>query len=51
MSRRIVKARSAKSARNKACSKNRVVTKVNYMKGSKSGNMKSYQVLTRARKK
>ena len=43
-----VKAKSAKSARRKATSKRMTVTKVNYMKGSKSkGGMKTYGVYTR----
>lgn len=42
-----VKAMSAKSAKKKCTSKHRTVTKVNYIKGSKKGRMKTYRVHTR----
>jgi len=51
MSRYRVKAKSAGQAKKKATSKRRVVSKVNYIKGSKKGSMKTYDVITRQRKK
>lgn len=42
---------SAKSAKNKCTTKNRVVTKVNYIPGTKKGRMKTYEVFTKKRKK
>lgn len=44
---RRVRARSAKAARKNATTKHMTVTKVNYIKGSKKGGMKSYGVYTR----
>jgi len=51
MTRKHVRARSAKDARKKASSKNRVVTKVNYMLGTKKGRYKTYDVTTKQREK
>jgi len=45
-----VRVRSAKSARKKASGKSTVVSKVNYIPGSKKGSMKSYQVYTHKKK-
>ena len=46
-----VRARSAKSARRKAKGKKTVVTKVNYIKGSSKGGLKTFSVTTKKRKK
>ena len=46
-----VRARTAKSARRKAGGKRTTVTKVNYLKGSSRGGMKTYSVTTRAKKR
>lgn len=46
-----VRAGSARAARKKACGKNTTVTKVNYIKGSKKGRMKTYSVTTKHKKK
>ena len=51
MTRKHVRARSAKDARKKASSKNRVVTKVNYMPGTKKGKFKTYDITTKKREK
>lgn len=51
MSRMHVKAKSRESAIKKATSKTRVVTSCNYLKGSKDGHLKTYDVITRKRKK
>ena len=51
MARRHVRAVSSKSARKKATSKNIVVSKVNYIPGSKRGRFKTYDVITKKRKK
>ena len=51
MTRKHIVARNAKEARKKGTSKRRVVTKVNYIKGSKKGSKKTYDVTTRERKK
>jgi len=51
MTRKHVVAKSAKQAKKKAGGKLTVVTKVNYIKGSKKGNMKTYDVYTKKRKK
>jgi len=51
MTMRRVRAGSAKAARRKAGGKNTVVTKVNYIKGSKKGRMKTFSVTTKKRKK
>jgi len=45
-----VRARSAKSARKKGSGKTIVVSKVNYIPGSKKGSMKTYQVYTHRKK-
>jgi len=50
VSKKHIIATSAKSACKKASGKNVVVTKVNYIKGSKKGNKKTYAVTTRQRK-
>lgn len=42
---------SANAARRKASGKHTVVTKVNYIKGSKKGHKKTYAVTTRKKKK
>jgi len=47
MARKRIVATSAKSARRKAGGKTIVVTKVNYIKGSKKGNKKTYDVTTK----
>lgn len=51
MTRKHVVARSAEEARKKASSPNRVVSKVNYIKGSTKGNKKTYDVTTKKREK
>jgi hypothetical protein len=51
MARRHVRAMSADSARRKATNKSSVVAKVNYIKGTKDGRMKTYDVWTRKRKR
>ena len=51
MTRRRVRAGSANAARKKAKGKNTVVTKVNYIPGSKKGRMKTYDVTTKKRSK
>ena len=51
MTRKHVKAKTAKSARKKAGGKNTVVTKVNYIPGSKKGGMKTYDVTTKKRER
>lgn len=51
MTRKHVRATSAKSAKRKGSGKRTVVTKCNYIKGSKKGRMKTYDVTTRKRKK
>lgn len=50
MTRKHVRATSAKSARRKGSGKKTTVTKVNYLKGSKKGRMKTYDVTTRKKK-
>ena len=45
-----VRARTGKSARRKAGSKNTIVTKVNYIKGSKKGGLGTYSVTTKKKK-
>ena len=50
MTQKRVRATSAKSARRKGSGKQTVVTKVNYIKGSKKGNSKSYAVTTKKKK-
>lgn len=44
-------ASSARAARKKAGGKHTTVTKVNYIKGSKKGRMKTYSVTTKKKKK
>jgi len=51
MTRKHVKAKSAEKARKKAGGKRTVVTKVNYIKGSKKGAWKTYDVYTKKREK
>ena len=51
MTQKRVCAGSASAARKKAKGPNTVVTKVNYIKGSKKGNKKTYAVTTHKRKK
>lgn len=51
MTRKHVRATSAKSAKRKASGKQTVVTKVNYLPGSTKGRMKTYDVTTRKKKK
>ena len=51
MTRKHVRARTAKSAARKAGGKKTVVTKVNYLKGSKKGGLKTYDVTTHKKKK
>lgn len=51
MTKKRVRAKSAKSARRKCKSKNLVVTKVNYIKGASNGGMKTFSVTTKKRKK
>ncbi|HUT00416.1 MAG TPA: hypothetical protein VMY59_08880 [Candidatus Thermoplasmatota archaeon] len=46
-----VRAGSAKAAKRKGKSKKVTVTKVNYIPGTKRGRMKSYQVITRKKKR
>ena len=45
-----VRARSGKSARRKAGGKRIVVTKVNYIKGTSKGGLKTFSVTTKKRK-
>ena len=47
---RRIRARTAKSARNKAKGKRTVVTKVNYIKGSANKGLKTYSVTTKRKK-
>lgn len=51
MTRRRIRATSAHAAMKKARGKNTVCTKANYIKGSKKGRMKTYDVTTKKRKK
>lgn len=51
MTQKHVRARTAESARKKATGKQTVVTKVNYLAGSKKGGMKTYAVTTKKREK
>ena len=51
MTRKHVIAKSAKEAKKKAEGKQTVVTKVNYLKGSKDGKKKTYDVTTKKREK
>ena len=47
---RRIRARTAASARNKATTKYSAVGRVNYVKGTKKGGMRSYSVATHKRK-
>jgi len=51
MTRKHVRAMSAASARKKAGGKQTVVTKVNYLPGSKRGRMRTYDVTTKKRER
>jgi len=51
MARKHVRAVSSESAKRKSTSKNRVVTKVNYIPGTKRGRFKTYDVITKKREK
>lgn len=51
MTTRRIRAGSSSAAKRKATSKKRVVTKVNYIRGSKKGKMKTFSVTTKKRKK
>jgi len=51
MTQKHVRARTAKSAARKAKGKKTVVTKVNYIKGTKKGGKKTYTVTTKKKKK
>jgi len=51
MTRKHVRAKNAHAAKNKAGGKQTVVTKVNYIPGSKSHGMKTYDVTTKKREK
>ena len=51
MTRKHVRATSAKSARRKAGGPKIVVTKVNYLKGTRKGKTGTYDVTTRRKKK
>ena len=44
-----VRGRTAESVENKCTSKNRVVTKVNYIKGTRKSGMGTYSVTTKKR--
>ena len=46
-----VRATSASSARKKAKTKNTVITKVNYIKGSRKGKTGTYAITTKKKKK
>ena len=50
MTRKHVRARSATSARKKGGGERIVVSKVNYIPGTKSGGMKTYDVTTHKKK-
>lgn len=47
MASRRIRAGSSHAAKRKATGKNTTVTKVNYIKGTKRGRMKTYRVFTR----
>lgn len=51
MSRYRIRAKSSESAKKKGTTKTRVVTKVNYIPGTKKGHMKTYDVITKKRQK
>lgn len=51
MTRKHVRAKTAKSAKKKAGGKQIVVTKVNYIPGTKKSGMKTYDVTTKKRQK
>ena len=48
---RRIRAGSASAARRKAKGKKTAVSKVNYIKGTKKGRMKTYSVTTRKKKR
>ena len=50
MTKRRIRARTAASARRKAKSKNTIVTKVNYIKGTKRKGLGTYSVTTKRKK-
>ena len=50
MATRRIRARTAKSARRKAKGKRTVVSKVNYIKGTTRGGLKTYSVTTHGKK-
>jgi len=50
MTRKHVRAKTAKSAKNKAGGKQTVVSKVNYIPGTKKSGMKTYDVTTHKKK-
>ena len=50
MTQKHVRATTAESARNKAGGKRTVVSKVNYIPGTKKGRMKTYNVTTHKKK-
>jgi len=50
MTQKRVRARSGKSAKRKCTSKNIVVTKVNYIKGTSKKGLKTFAVTTKKRK-
>lgn len=51
MTQRRIRATSAKSARRKARGKQTTVTKVNYIKGTKTGRTSTYSVTTKRKKR
>ena len=51
MTRKHVRAKSAKAALHKAGGKKTVATKANYIPGTKKGGMKTYDVTTHKKKK
>ena len=51
MTRKRVRARTGASAMRKAKTKNTVVTKTNYIKGSRKGGLGTYDVTTKKKKR
>lgn len=51
MTTRRIRASSVKAARRKATTKRTTVTKVNALRGTKKGRMKTYSVTTKKKKK
>lgn len=51
MTQKHIRARTARAARRKAGGKLTTVTKVNYLKGTAHGGMKTYNVTTKKKKK